>query len=70
MIIPRIGAWLKFLENQKDEANANFTKFVLENYKDWLNDPAAPRPLLSHQLMKKRVFPELQPGQPLFFYSN
>jgi len=55
------------LENQKYEANANFTKFVLDNYEDWLNDPAAPRPLLSHQLMKKRVFPELQPGQPLFF---
>ncbi len=55
------------LENQKDEANANFTKFVIENYEDWLNDPAAPKPLISHQIMKKRVFPYIQPGTPLFF---
>ncbi len=55
------------LDNQKDEANANFTKFVKENYEDWLNDPAAPKPLISHQIMKKRVFPYIQPGKPLFF---
>jgi hypothetical protein len=55
------------LENQKEEANANFSKFVIENYCDWLNDPAVAKPLLSHQLMKKRVFPELQEGGTLFF---
>lgn len=55
------------LENQKVEANANFAKFVIENYRDWLNDPAADKPLLSHQLMKKRVFPKIRQGHPLFF---
>ena len=54
------------LENQKEEANANFAKFVLDNYEDWLNDADAPKPLLSHQLMKKRVFPQIKDGQPLF----
>jgi CheY-like chemotaxis protein len=45
------------LDMQKSEANSNFAKFVMENYEDWLNDPKAEKPLLSHQLMKKKVFP-------------
>lgn len=55
------------LEMQKTEANSNFVKFVMENYEWWLNDPKAERPLLSHQLMKKKVFPQLKEGNPLFF---
>src|SRR5690606_30672396 len=45
------------LDMQKTEANSNFVKFVMENYESWLNDPKSERPLLSHQLMKKKVFP-------------
>jgi len=52
---------------QKDEANANFSEFIMDNYEDWLNDPKANAPLLSHQLMKKKVFPLLKPDKPLFF---
>jgi CheY-like chemotaxis protein len=52
---------------QKEEANSNFTKFIKENYEDWLNDPKIDKPLLSHQLMKKKVFPQIENGQPLFF---
>jgi CheY-like chemotaxis protein len=48
------------LEMQKSEANTNFVRFIKENYEDWLNDPNGTRPLLSHQLFKKKVFPELQ----------
>ncbi|MBX2966043.1 MAG: PglZ domain-containing protein [Cyclobacteriaceae bacterium] len=47
------------LEAQKIEANANFAKFVIKNYDRWLNDANAEKPLLSHQLMKKKVFPLL-----------
>jgi CheY-like chemotaxis protein len=54
------------LEAQKMEANANFAKFVIRNYDRWLNDANAPKPLLSHQLMKKKVFPELGKGSPVF----
>ena len=54
------------LENQKEEANANFAKFVLDSYEDWLNDPDVSKPLLSHQIMKKRVFPLVKEDQPLF----
>jgi CheY-like chemotaxis protein len=54
------------LEAQKTEANANFAKFIIKHYDDWLNNPSVEKPLLSHQLMKKRVFPEVKPGTPLF----
>ncbi len=55
------------LDMQKDEANSNFAKFVIENYESWLNDVNAEKPLLSHQLMVKKVLPQLTDGQPLFF---
>jgi CheY-like chemotaxis protein len=54
------------LEAQKTEANANFAKYVIKNYDRWLNEPSAEKPLLSHQIMKKKVFPELKTGRPLF----
>jgi CheY-like chemotaxis protein len=47
------------LTMQKTEANAGFCKYVIRNYEKWLNDPNAPKPLLSHQVMKRKVFPEL-----------
>ena len=54
------------LEMQKIEANANFSEFIINNYEDWLNDPNIDRPLLSHNLMKKKVFPLLG-DTPVFF---
>ena len=54
------------LDMQKTEANANFSKFITRNYESWLNNPNADKPLLSHQLMKRKVFPELG-GKPVFF---
>ena len=55
------------LDMQKVEANSNFCKFIKRNYESWLNDPAVNKPLLSHQLMKKKVFPELKENRPCFF---
>ena len=52
---------------QKDEANSEFTKYIIDNYESWLNDPNIPKPLLSHQVMRKEVFPKLQNGKPVFF---
>jgi DNA-binding response OmpR family regulator len=56
------------LEMQKDEANSNFTRFIVENYESWLNDPKVDKPLLSHQLMKKKVFTHLDGDEPVFFF--
>ena len=56
------------LDMQKSEANKNFSKFVMEEYEGWLNDPSGDKPILSHQLMKKKAFPLLEGGdEPLFF---
>lgn len=52
------------LNMQKAEANSNFCNFIEDNYEDWLNDPKADKPTLSHQLMRKKVFPLLEPNNP------
>ncbi len=55
------------LEMQKVEANSNFCKFIKRHYEGWLNNPNIDKPLLSHQIMKKKVFPELKAGESTFF---
>ena len=55
------------LDMQKTEANLNFAKFVKDHYEDWLNDADMERPILSHEVMKKKVFPELSEEMPVFF---
>ena len=58
----------KYSGMQKSDANANFCKFIEEEYEEWLNDPRSNKPILSHQLMKQKVFPHLKgSGEPLFF---
>jgi DNA-binding response OmpR family regulator len=53
---------------QKDEANTNFARFIMENYEGWLNEDKAEAPLMSHQLMKERVFPILKNSpDPVYF---
>ena len=56
------------LEMQKAEANSYFTKFIEEHYESWMSDPKAERPVLSHQLMRKKVFPLLEEGKPTFSF--
>jgi len=55
------------LDMQKNEANNNFARFITDSYESWINDPDIQKPLLSHQLMKKKVFPLLEEGVPVFF---
>ena len=54
------------LDSQKVEANLNFCRFIKRNYESWLNNPNIDKPMLSHQLMKKKVFPELSNTVPCF----
>ncbi len=56
------------LNMQKDEANTQFTRFIRENYESWLNDPNVDKPLLSHQLMKKKVFDKVKKGEKSVFF--
>ena len=56
------------LESQKAEANSNFCRFIKRNYESWLNDPNVEKPLLSHQIMKKKIFPEVNQQRPCFLF--
>ena len=46
----------EILTSQKSEANNLFARFIERNYTTWLKQPEL-GPVMSHQLMKKKVFP-------------
>ncbi|MCF0168795.1 MAG: bifunctional response regulator/alkaline phosphatase family protein, partial [Bacteroidales bacterium] len=57
---------------QKQDANAAFSKFIRRNYQDWIKqlmklENRDGRPMMSTELFKARVFPELDKGEKLFF---
>ncbi|WP_436517114.1 PglZ domain-containing protein [Ekhidna sp. To15] len=56
---------VEVLNAQKVEADGNFSEFVTSNYEEWITDPDIERPLLSHNLLKNRVFPKVG-EEPVF----
>lgn len=52
------------LSMQKQEANGEFSKFVVKNYLDWMSMPSGDRPIFSHELMREKVFPQLSEEMP------
>lgn len=56
----------QILEMQKSEANAQFFKFIKSNYKSWFSSSNS-SPLMSHQIFKHSVFPELNEDKTIFF---
>lgn len=58
----------EMLNQQKDEANMEFGKWVRRNYERWMPDPsAADTPLMSPRIFPERVFPLLDKGEKVFF---
>jgi len=53
------------LASQKSEANIQFSKYVASHYVNWIKGRDK-GPLLSHQLMKEKIFPHLKSQQPTF----
>ena len=51
------------LQNQKEEANIQFAKFIENNYEDWLN--SNDKPLMNHTIFKEKVKPEVEKGKTL-----
>ncbi|PIE50880.1 MAG: two-component system response regulator [Flavobacteriales bacterium] len=51
------------LQNQKEEANIQFAKFIERNYEDWLN--GNDKPLMSHTLFQQKVKPQLSEDKVL-----
>ena len=57
----------EILESQKVEANSQFGKFIERNYADWFV-PKADKPILSHNLFRELVVPELtKKDKPVLF---
>lgn len=56
----------ELLEMQKAEAGRLFSRFVTNNYTDWLQ-PSETKPTMSPDLFKKKVFPLLDAGEKVFF---
>lgn len=57
---------VEILESQKVEANSQFGKFIERNYEDWF-EPKADKPILSHELFRELVIPEIKKKQPILF---
>lgn len=55
------------LQDQKTEANQQFSKFIEQSYESWLNKSDNETPVLSHLMMRKHVFPHINDKSPLFF---
>lgn len=58
----------EILANQKEEANIQFAKFISRNYIDWLNGRSDEKPLLSHTVLKEKLFPLLSENKPSFLF--
>ncbi len=58
-----ISEMADILSMQKNQANAEFSKFISKNYYDWHNSEDN-KPVLSHELMSKYVFPKIKDDTP------
>jgi hypothetical protein len=54
----------EILDMQKREANTEFSKFILSNYKDWVRSEGEKGPVMSNRLMRDKVFPAIDSERP------
>lgn len=65
---PEIGLQ-QTLNDQKREANKEFSKFVEKNYKNWINSIGnIDTPTLTPEITEKYVLNHIKPGGPSVFY--
>ncbi len=59
---------IQVLRMQKDEANTVFSKFIENNYLDWVGGKTDAKPIMSHTLFRDKVLPYLDKNgeNPLF----
>lgn len=56
------------IQYQKNEANAEFAKFVKNNYLEWFDGNCQDKPVMSHTLMKNWVFPIVDKSKKTTFF--
>jgi len=59
---------LDVLQMQKSEANVNFSKFITQNYLNWVHTALPNRPILSPDILSEKVFSCLKPGKQSVFF--
>lgn len=57
----------EILQQQKQEANTEFFKFISKNYAKWVNSKATDTPIMSHNLFQFKVLPHVDKEVPTFF---
>ncbi len=57
----------EILSRQKSEANIEFSKFIERNYVDWLYDETDKAPIMSHNLLREKVFHDVSDDKPTIF---
>ncbi len=57
---------VEIFNDQKAEANSNFSKFYTKNYLKWVKTTPENRPHLSPDILPERVFPHLKNGEKVF----
>ena len=60
------GTMDEILSMQKNEANNAFCRYISKNYLGWFGKEVGERPLLSPDLFRHRIFPELDEGEKVF----
>jgi CheY-like chemotaxis protein len=61
------SSMVQVYDSQKAEANKEFNKFVIKNYKTWINSEPGPNvPILSHTLLRNKLLPLLKDNKPTF----
>ena len=66
------GNMREILQYQKNEANQEFCRFVRRNYTRWINQSDEDTPVMSHTLMRSKIFPivDLNPKTTLLLIDN
>ncbi|MCB9344390.1 MAG: PglZ domain-containing protein [Saprospiraceae bacterium] len=54
----------EILAQQKEQANTEFSKFVVKEYGDWVAKNKEVGPVMSHSMMRKHIFPHVANGTP------
>lgn len=58
---------IDILKQQKDEAGQVFSRYIENNYLDWIHGKTNDRPTMSHTLVKDKLLPLIDENQGLFF---
>lgn len=56
----------EMLQMQKEEANNGFAKFIKKHYMSWVAPGVTERPLMSPDIIKRKVFPAISEGEKVF----